>query len=298
MPGVEYSDTFDAFLPRVTLSYHPMDNSTVWATYSEGNMPGFFNTDIVPLSESELAALEAVTGQVSLFNEEETLKNYEIGWKQQLLDGRLFYSLIAYQFDWVNLKTRVGVPIVLDNGNERTLNVQFNSGDAEIRGIELEGGFAIGENLTGTFMVEHTSGEYGTFTCGFSPFKRPIDPANPFGARDCTGLTPARYPDISGAVGLNWYDQLGSSQWEYYIRGLATYFGKAYSEEANFAWYGKYWRVSARAGFEKEGVRFEGYVLNLLDDDSYEAASRWSDFSTGICAGFLFCQGIAATPAT
>ncbi len=297
-PGVDYTDTFTAFLPRLTLSYHPMENSTAWATYSEGNMPGFFNTDIVPLSASELAALEAVVGEVSLFNEEESLENYEIGWKQQLLEGRFQYSLVAYRLDWVNLKTRQGVPIILDTGNERTLNVQFNSGNAEILGIEFEGGFAFNDNLSGTIMVESVDGEYGVFTCGFSPFKRPIDPANAFGPRDCSGLTPARYPDLSGAVGLNWYDQLGDSQWEYYVRGLASYFGKAYTEEANFAWYGKYWRVNLRAGFEKEGVRFEGYIANLLDDDSYEAASRWSDFSTGINAGFLFSQGVAVTPAT
>jgi outer membrane receptor protein involved in Fe transport len=190
------------------------------------------------------------------------------------------------------------VPIILDTGNERTLNVQFNSGNAEIQGVELEGGFAFTENLTGTFMLESIDGEYGVFTCGFSPFKRPIDPASPFGARDCSGLTPARYPDLSGAVGLNWYDQFRDSQWDYYVLGLASYFGKAYTEEANFAWYGKYWRVNLRAGFEKEGIRFEGYVNNLLDDDSYEAASRWSDFSTSINAGFLFSQGIAVTPAT
>lgn len=298
MPGVEFVDTFDAFLPRLTLSYHPVDRSTVWATYSEGNMPGFFNTDIVPLSDNELDALEAVVGEVSLFNEEETLESYEIGWKQQFLDGRLSYSLVGYQFDWVNLKTRRGVPVVLDNGNERTLNVQFNSGSADIRGLELEGSFVFSENLAGTFMIEQTDAEYNEFTCGFSPFKRPIDPSNPFGARDCSGQTPARYPDMSGSLGLNWYDQLGEGNWEYYVRGLATYFGKAYTEEANFAWYGKYWRVNLRAGFQNENLRLEGFVNNLLDDDSYEAASRWSDFSTGINFGFLFSQGIAITPAT
>ncbi len=297
-PGVEYEDTFKNFLPRVTLSFHPMDNSTVWATYSKGNMPGFFNNEFVDLTESEKDKVRAQVGDISLFNEEETLKNYEIGWKQTLLGGRLYYSLVAYKMEWEDLKTRQSVPIVLDDGTDRALNVQFNAGNATIKGIELEGGFSIGDHFSGTFSMEKVDAEYGVLQCSFSPFKRPQFPGNTFGPRDCAGSTPARYPDMNLSFGLNWVDDLGTStDWDYFIRYDGNYMGKAYSEEANFAWYGKFWRFNLRSGFEKDNLRIEVFAENLFDDDHYLAAARWSDFSTGANLGFLFNQGVSITPA-
>lgn len=299
-PGLDYTDAFEAFLPRVTLSYHPVENGTVWGTYSKGNMPGFFNNEFVDLSPTEQQAVRDQVGDVSLFNDEETLENYEAGWKQTLFGGQLYYSLVVYRMEWDDLKTRQSVPIILDDGTQRALNVQFNAGNATFDGVELEGGFAIGDNLTGQFTLEKVNGEYGVLTCSFSPFKRPQFPGNTFGPRDCAGSTPARYPDSSASFGLAWTDNVGSSGiWNYFIRGDGTYMGKAFSEEANFGWYGKFWRFNLRGGFENEdtGLRLEAFVENLFDDDHYLSAARWSDFSTGINFGFLTNQGIAITPA-
>ena len=298
-PGLDFSDSFTAFLPRVTLSYHPVDNSTVWGTYSEGNMPGFFNNEFVDLSPTEQQAVRDQVGEVSLFNDEETLTNYEVGWKQTLFGGRLYYSLVAYRMEWDDLKTRQSVPIILDDGTQRALNVQFNAGNATFKGVEFEGGFSIGDHFSGQFTFEKVDGKYGLLQCSFSPFQRPQFPGNTFGPRDCSGNTPARYPDSSASFGLAWTDDIGSSGlWSYFIRGDGTYMGKAFSEEANFGWYGKFWRFNLRGGFENdEGLRIEGFVENLFDDDHYLSAARWSDFSTGISFGFLTNQGIAITPA-
>lgn len=298
-PGLDYTDSFKAFLPRFTLSYHPVENSTVWGTYSKGNMPGFFNNEFVDLSPTEQQAVRDQVGEVSLFNKEETLKNYEIGWKQTLLDGRVYYSLVAYRMEWEDLKTRQSVPIILDDGTQRALNVQFNAGNADFNGVELEGGFSIGDNFTAQFTYEKVDATYGVLTCSFSPFQRPQFPGNTFGPRDCSGNTPARYPESSASIGLGWTDNWrGSGEWDYFVRGDGTYMGKAFSEEANFAWYGKFWRFNLRGGFENgDGLRIEGFVENLFDDDHYLSAARWSDFSTGINFGFLTNQGIAITPA-
>ncbi len=298
-PELDFEDSFTAFLPRVTLSFHPVNNSTMWATYSEGNMPGFFNNEFVPLSEAERQRVRDVAGQVELFNSEESLEAYEIGWKQTILGGRLWYSLVAYDMQWDDLKTRQSVPIILDNGAQRALNVQFNAGNAKLKGIELEGGFAIGDHITGQFSAEVTDAEYGKLTCSFSPFKAPITPGDTFGVRDCSGSTPARYPTSSASIGLAWTDAFGSSGiWNYFIRTDGTYMGKTYSEAANFAWYGKFWRFNLRGGFERENLRLEAFVKNLFDDDHYLSGARWSDFSTGINFGFLFNQGVAITPAS
>ena len=296
-PGIDFADSFSAFLPRFTVSYSPVNNSTIWATYSEGNIPGFFNTDLAGRSQFVLDQIAAFAGDVPIFNSEEELENTEIGWKHQF-DNGLYFSLVAYSMDWTNLKTRSGVPVVSETGVMSVLNLQFNAGDAELTGFELEGGFSLGEHFTANFMLNSVDSEYGFLTCGFSPFA-PIDTTGAVapGQRSCGGNTASRYPDSSYAVSGTWTDTLPSGNWDYFVRLDGEYFGKAFNEEANFSWLGEFWRFNLRAGFEREDLRLEIYAKNLFDDDSYLAGARWSDFSGGSLFDFVFSQGVAVTPA-
>ena len=290
-PQKDFTDKFTAFLPRVTLSYSPIEDSTIWATYSEGNIPGFFNVDLAPLTQADFDAVSAaVGGNLSLFNSEESLKNYELGWKQQLFDNQMYFSLVGYHMDWGNLKTRQGVAITDSTGTDRVLNLQFNAGDADLDGFEFESGFNLGENFQGTVSANYAKGKFGTLTCGFSPFK-------PAATRtDCSGSSPARFPEWSGAFSGTYTDQL-TNNWDYFVRFDGQYFGKAWNEEANFSYIGKFWRFNARVGVEMDNMRLEAFVNNLFDDDNYLAGARWSDFSGASLFDFLFSQGVATTPA-
>ena len=292
--GSDFEESFSSFLPRVTLSYDLGENGTSWVTYSEGTLPGFFNTDFASLDASETQQVRQVLPGISLFNEEEELENLEVGFKQEY--ENLYFSLVFYMLDWTNLKTRQGVSTTDEQGVQRVLNLQLNAGDAELEGLELEGGFSLGENFSGTFMLNYSDGEYGTLTCGFSPFKPPIEPGNRFGARDCSGSRPARYPEWQGAISGVWTDSLASGNWDYFVRLDGEYFGEAYNEEANFSTMGDFWRWNLRGGFERDDLRLEAYVRNLFDDDNYLAAARWSDFSGTFTLAFLFSQGVAVTP--
>lgn len=292
-----YSKTFNSFLPRATLSYHVSPNNTLWATYSKGDLPGFFNTDIGNLAPADVHLVEeAIGGTAPLFNEEETLKNYEIGWRQKFFDNRWTFSLVAYHMDWENLKTRQPVSIINSAGSQQVLNLQFNGGDAKLDGIEFETSFQLTDKLSGTAMFNAVKGRYGKFQCSFSPFKRPITPGQSFGPRDCSGNTTARFPDRSAALSLTWDDQFKDSEWDYFVRMDGTFTGKSYTEEANFAWLGDFWLFNLRGGFRNKQMRVEAYVRNLLNNDDWLAGSRWSDFSTGTANGFLTSQGIILTP--
>ncbi len=295
-PATHFSDSFSSFLPRVTLSYDVMDRGTAWVTYSRGSLPGFFNTDLAASSEAEIEQIKAALPSLQVFNEEEELDNFEVGFKQEF--NRLYFSAVFYMLDWSNLKTRQSVTTVdPDTGVQRVQNLQFNAGDAELSGIEIEGGFSLGENWSGTFMLNWSDGEYGALVCGFSPFKKPITPGDRFGSRDCSGSRPARYPEWQGAVSGVWTDTLQGGNWDYYVRVDGEYFGEAYNEEANFSTMGDFWRWNLRGGFERDQLRLEAYVRNLFDDDNYLAAARWSDFSGTSLFSFLNSQGVAVTPA-
>ena len=54
--------------------------------------------------------------------------------------------------------------------------------------------------------------------------------------------------------------------------------------------------VNTRAGFQKEGLRIEGFIRNLLDDDSWTACARWTDFDhPPNLAQLTVYQGVAVT---
>ena len=292
VPASYNEESFSSFLPRVTLSYDVGERGTSWLTYSEGTLPGFYNTDFGGLDDAGKAQVRAVIPGLSLFNEEEELANMEVGFKQEF--ENFYFSAVFYMLDWTNLKVRQGISVFSEQGVQRVLNVQFNAGDAELKGLELEGGFSLGDNFSGTFMLNYADGEYGTLICGFSPFKAPIPGT---GNRDCSGSRPARYPEWQGAISGVWTDSLASGNWDYFVRVDGEYFGEAYNEEANFSTLGDFWRWNLRGGFERDDLRIEGYVKNLLDDDNYLAGARWSDFSGRSLFDFVRSQGVAVTPA-
>jgi len=287
-PGTDFSNDFNSFLPRVTATWKPFEATTIWLTYAEGNLPGFFNSDATGLSPTELQQIADVVGSAELFNKEEELKNYEMGWKQELLDGRLFFSAVGYFMEWTNLKTRQAIPIIRDTGEPFIANFQTNSGDANLWGVEFESTFQVTENLSGYFSFNWAQAEYQTFRCGFASFF-------PDPEKDCSGNTPPRYPDKTASLALTWTDQM-TANWDYFTRVDANYVGKMYTEETNFAWVGKYSIVNLRGGFEKDNLRYELFVTNLFDDDNYTAAARWSDFSTTSLFGFVGPQGEVVTP--
>jgi len=284
-PGTDFSADFENFLPRVTLSWGARESTTLWATYAEGNLPGFFNAEPAGLSPTELARLVAQTGPVTIFNDEEELKNYEIGWRQQWLSGRLSYSLVGYFMDWENLKTRQAAIIVRDDGSLFTLNVSENAGSAELKGIEFEGAFSL-ERWSGNFMVNWADSEFTEFDCGFAPFL--VDP-------NCAGNELARYPEWTAFGATTWSDEF-NAEWDYFVRLDGTYTGEAFTDESNFAWTESFWVFDLRGGFEKEDLRVEAFVTNLFDDDNYLAGARGTDFSGPDLLDFNVDQGVHLTP--
>jgi iron complex outermembrane receptor protein len=286
-PIVDFKEDFTSFLPRATLSFKPVEPTTIWFTYAEGNLPGFFNSDAVGLSEAELQQIRDQIGEANLFNDEEELKSYELGWKQQTMEDRIFFSLVGYYMEWDNQKTRQAVAITTDEGDPFIANIQTNAGSSELWGIEFESVMTLTERLSAQLSLNWAQGEYDSFRCGFAPFLP--EP------KDCSGNTPPRYPEWSGAVSLMWQDQL-TGEWDYFARWDSSYFGKAFTDESNFAWFGEYWLTNLRGGVSKDKLRIEAYVTNLFDEDDYPAVARWSDFSTPALFGFVSNQGLAITP--
>ena len=67
--------------------------------------------------------------------ESDTLENLELGWKLNLLDGRMRVNGSLYQIDWEDIQVSQ-----FDSQNISIFTIVDNGGDAEITGLELDAG--------------------------------------------------------------------------------------------------------------------------------------------------------------
>ncbi len=202
--SLSFSDSKPSF--RASLSWHLADNLMVFATYSTGYKSGGFNAGFST----------TVLGSAARTFKSETVADYEIGLKSQMLDGKLITN--ATLFD-----------TVLHNFQDRSYDgVEFlirNAGAVRSRGLDLNGRFRALSNLTFNYGVTYLDSIYTS------------DTGAP-GLEGCTGSTecplvqnlsghPLDYaPKYHGDVGLNW--NIGR------LRGYATSFNASESFTSSF----------------------------------------------------------------
>ncbi|MBP01423.1 MAG: hypothetical protein CMM25_01235, partial [Rhodospirillaceae bacterium] len=251
--GAELGQEFNKFLPRVTLQYQPTDETNLWGTFSRGNTPGYFNADIVNRPAADIALVQAQIA-TDVFVGEEELDNYELGWKQSLMDNRVNFSLVAYYMEWKNQKTRTGATIDRPNGTQIAANLVIGGFSTEFKGIEFEGSAAVSENLTMDWSLNYADAEFKNFDCGFTDDYYAPDAT---GRLSCDGNAPVQFPNKSGAIAATWNDSF-TADWDYFVRWDVSYKSKRYADEANFAYVGSQVLSNLRIGFTKDDLRLEG----------------------------------------
>jgi iron complex outermembrane receptor protein len=91
---------FDATTPRAILTWYPSGELTLYGSYSEGFRSGFNQNANVITAAPQFPPVK-----------EDRLKNYEIGAKGTLVDGRLFFDTALYYIDWQDVQQTVGVQV-------------------------------------------------------------------------------------------------------------------------------------------------------------------------------------------
>lgn len=265
--------TYNNFLPRVILQWQPTSDTNVYLTYAEGNKPGDFNSNLIALTPAQLAEAQAQTG-ASIFVGEEELKNYELGLKQSLFDRRLQLNAAVYFMDWLNQQTRT-TAVITDPTNPagvRTVPVTIAAGQTWLRGLEAEARVRATPRLTLGATFNWADSEYREFICGFC--ERVI------GTSDVSGKQTPRFPEFSGTLSADYFAPLGRSS-DWFARADLIYTGSSWDEAFNLAENPASWRANLRGGVALDRVRIEAFVTNLFDDDTYQSAARFTDFTLG-----------------
>ena len=191
-PLVSLTKPSDIVAPKVTLTWRPIEDWMVYATYSEGFRPGLINTALVtklallgeaindPDTPAEIRALaQAEIDRHSGFRttESDFVENYELGIKATVLGGRLSFTGALYRiaFEDIPVLTRPQFPPGLPG--LRSVDYTVNAGSAESEGLELEVRLALTDNLFLTFGGDKSfKAHFGSVREGIEPDFRGVTP--------------------------------------------------------------------------------------------------------------------------
>ena len=156
----------DIVAPKVVLTWRPIEDWMVYATYSEGFRPGIINRDLVtriaqwgelvndPDLPAETRALaQAEIDRTSGFQtaESDFVENYELGIKASVLGGRLSFTGSLYRIAYEDMFVTIIDTLPSGLPGRPLLGYTVNAGGAESEGLELEVRLALTDNLFLTF---------------------------------------------------------------------------------------------------------------------------------------------------
>jgi iron complex outermembrane receptor protein len=306
-----YSRSYNTALPRVLLTYKPVKGTTLYASYSEGVQPPQFNSAYVNGQagaanggNTYLAKALAVYGANNALTNAPSVRVSEVGWKQSLLDNRLFFSVDYYNQIWNNalVQTFVFDPSTclstygqnylqntiaacpLGHSGQTIIGVSQN----KIQGIEFEGSARITSKFTAHTSFDWTDGrrkQYselgtgGSFTSGVVPNEN--------------GLRIDQVPEYQWEGDTTYKDHL-TGPYDWYVHGAVTYTGSQYIDPTDVGVLNGYYRVNASAGIVRGNLTFEVYATNLLDDKNWDAGYRFPSSYFGY--GYAHMAAIVTAP--
>lgn len=289
-PSAELS--FDGILPRISLLLSPMDDANVFLTYSEAMLPGAYNSMFDSMDADDAAEFLAANPNIETETEEETIKSYELGWKQSVLDGALWYSLVGFHQQWEGMKSTGLYTFTGTSTGTSYFLTPTMTGSSTQTGIELEGRWSASDNLNIQFAYGYTSSEYDSYNS--NSFRSALGlPYGTFYKAD--GNTLPRSPAHSGAVGITWQDGL-NAEWDYALRADTTFRSKTYTDELNLTTIEGYTLLNLRAKLigTDNGVSVELYCNNCTDKEGWATGRRLTDFSA--MPNFFATQGAVVDP--
>jgi iron complex outermembrane recepter protein len=240
--------------PRGTLTYAPTQEITLYAAYSEGFRIGGHN----PIGNLSTPGCAAALAHFGITNpadaaefQSDDAKDYEVGFKSLLNDGRLIVNLTAFRINWENLQST----ILLDQyGTACGASFVTNAGAARINGGDAEIHALLTDHLQAYVTGQYADGKIsevvpgGTGTLG-----APLESA----------------PKVQVTGGLS-YSFLPRPEWSVTARADYSYVGQRNLSNTNtpvdpayqLPGYGE---INLRFAAQHDGWTYTTYVTNLTN---------------------------------
>ena len=226
-----------------TLTLTPTEDLLFYLTYSEGFRPGLLNRPggaVAPGNSGFVVPFEVETDEV---------KNYEFGWKTELIDGQLRLNGSAFFVDISNLQTQIFDPSITN------LFFSANAANAEIRGVEAD--FTIAPYSLPGFSIA------GAFSILDTEITEILIPTTDV----LVGSDLAYAPSFQGNIRARYEWDL-SDTLEAYVQPQMTYSGSKFTDvvEINKIELDSYTVFDLSVGVKADQWRIEVFGENLSDE--------------------------------
>jgi iron complex outermembrane receptor protein len=162
---------FQEFTPRASVSFHPAENQTVYASYSRGFKGGGFDPRGVSTACRTPGGAVCNADQIYDFLsfDPETVTSYELGYRASLFDRRLNFSLAVFRADYRDVQVPGSIGTVI-GGQQTFIGVTTNAGRARFQGVEFEGNAVLArsfgterDSLTFSWSLGYLNADYLEF---------------------------------------------------------------------------------------------------------------------------------------
>jgi outer membrane receptor protein involved in Fe transport len=224
-----------------TLTYTPTPDLLFYGTFSEGFRPGLLNR---PGGASNGAGFT-----VPFELETDEVKNYELGWKLDLVDGQLRLNGSAFFVDISRLQTTIFDPSITN------LFFSDNAANAEIKGIEAD--FTIAPYSAPGLTVA------GAVSFLDTEITEVLTPTNDVIAGEDLAFAPAFQGNIRVRYEWDFSDSLGA-----YIQPQLNHSASKFTDiiEINKLELESYTVVDLAMGVQSDQWNLEVYAENLFDE--------------------------------
>ena len=165
-----------AFTPRASVSFKPTNDHNFYLSYSRGFKGGGFDprgqTSNAP---GDTPTTPATAEQIYDFMafDPETVDSYELGWKGALFDRRLRMAVAIFRADYEDVQVPGSAPctvVILTVPTASFCGITTNAGKARFQGVEVEGNWAIAEDLAASGDRLNFAGSLGYLDAEYKEF--------------------------------------------------------------------------------------------------------------------------------
>ena len=247
---------FRDFSPKISLSWEPHENVTIYSTFSQGYRAGSFNIAAFSKDKYEFDA--------------ETSDTLEAGVKTSLLDQRLRLNLGAFytEYDGYQLATFTGLTYTQSNANEVRAN-----------GVEFDMTLLAAEGLILSMNVGYNDAKFVDFKDAPCRTAAPLEPGYqvqgigalpPSPECDLSGKELHRAPRLSGSFSFSYESQILDWPLKFVLGGDANFKGGEYMDPDLDPddYQEEYWIYNGRIGLKSlsESWGLEVHVKNISDE--------------------------------
>ena len=249
-PDQDYRANFHAVTPKLVLSFKAKNNMLLYGSYARGFRAGGLNTNAVNPAQVPY--------------QPEHSDNYEIGWKNTLLNNKLKLNLTAFYLEQHNQQ----ISTAMDGVNALILNV----GEMHNKGAELEVTALPVKGLQLDWNASYMHARYSSLLLYSSEAKAVVN---------YKGDQPINTPPVSSMLAAQYtHDLAGRKQLAAFVRGEYRYIDKYYFDFVNGLSQPAYHLFNAKAGITTKHFELDFWARNVTGK-KYIAYGSFGTFLLG-----------------